>query len=206
MVDCGADWLGTLDEIAPHAIVLTHAHPDHAWGLKNGAPCPVYATQATWRDMRAYPIPQRRAIAPRQPVQIQGITFAAFSVEHSTRCPAVVYRITAGRVSVVYAPDVAYIPERTEALSGAAIYIGDGATLARPMIRKRGEHLIGHAPIRTQLSWCAKEGVPRAIFTHCGSQIVAGDESAAIEQVRGMGAQRGVDAELAYDGMIRVLR
>jgi hypothetical protein len=27
-----------------------------------------------------------------------------------------------------------------------------------------------------QIGWCAKEGVPRAIITHCGSEIVAGDE------------------------------
>jgi hypothetical protein len=26
------------------------------------------------------------------------------------------------------------------------------------------------------LTWCEKEGVPRAIITHCGSEIVTGDE------------------------------
>jgi ribonuclease BN (tRNA processing enzyme) len=38
MVDCGEDWLGNLDLINPHAIVITHGHPDHAFGLKEGAP------------------------------------------------------------------------------------------------------------------------------------------------------------------------
>ena len=32
MIDCGADWLGRLHGIVPTAIVLTHAHADHAGG------------------------------------------------------------------------------------------------------------------------------------------------------------------------------
>jgi glyoxylase-like metal-dependent hydrolase (beta-lactamase superfamily II) len=39
MIDCGLDWLGKFERLCPSAIVLTHAHPDHAWGLKDGAPC-----------------------------------------------------------------------------------------------------------------------------------------------------------------------
>lgn len=51
MIDCGADWLGRLDALAPGATMLTHAHPDHAGGLAAHAPCPVYATKEThWRN------------------------------------------------------------------------------------------------------------------------------------------------------------
>ena len=56
MIDCGFDWLELLDEVKPAAMVLTHAHPDHAWGLKNGAPCPVWATEETWKLIEGYPI------------------------------------------------------------------------------------------------------------------------------------------------------
>ncbi len=60
MIDCGADWLRRLRPIAPTAIVLTHAHADHAAGLVKGAPCPVYATAATWRLLARLAIRDRR--------------------------------------------------------------------------------------------------------------------------------------------------
>ncbi len=41
MIDCGADWLNRVDEIAPTAIVLTHAHRDHVARLRNGSAHPV---------------------------------------------------------------------------------------------------------------------------------------------------------------------
>jgi len=47
IVDCGNDWVGRIEALRPTAIVLTHGHPDHAWGLANGAPCAVYATAET---------------------------------------------------------------------------------------------------------------------------------------------------------------
>ena len=55
MLDCGADWLGRVVRLRPSAIVLTHAHPDHAAGLTDGAPCPVYATAETWDRIRRLP-------------------------------------------------------------------------------------------------------------------------------------------------------
>src|SRR5438477_103225 len=99
MIDCGLDWLGKLKRVSPNAIVLTHAHPDHAWGLK------------------------------------------------------------------------------------------------------QGKALIGHSPIRTQLTWCQKEGAPRAIITHCGSEIVIGDEREISAKIRSMAAERRVDVRIAYDRM-----
>ena len=97
MVDCGLDWLGKLERLHPTAIVLTHAHPDHAWGLQNGSPCPVHAPQKTWQTLKNCQIEDRRLIKERVPTKICGVTFEAFAVEHSILAPAVGYRISAGR-------------------------------------------------------------------------------------------------------------
>jgi phosphoribosyl 1,2-cyclic phosphodiesterase len=172
LVDCGADWLGKLERLRPKVILLTHAHPDHVSGLQDGFRGVVYTTAQTWERIQRYPIQHRKAVVPRRPFRIGRITFEAFTLEHSLIAPAVGYRITAGGVSVFFAPDLVSIHERSQALAGIALYIGDGASITRPLIRRRGKTLIGHASVRQQLDWCRGEGAMRVIITHCGSQIV----------------------------------
>jgi phosphoribosyl 1,2-cyclic phosphodiesterase len=205
MIDCGTDWLTSLHSVAPTAIVLTHAHPDHAFGLARGAPCPVYATAATWALIDAYPLDERLLVAPRAPFRVGGIGFEAFPVEHSLRAPAVGYRVSAGRHSFFYVPDVASIPDQRAALRGVDFYVGDGATIKRSMVRHRDHILIGHAPIAAQILWCAQEKVGRAVFTHCGSEIVRGEGRAVAARVRALGEAHGVEARLAHDGLTLTL-
>jgi ribonuclease BN (tRNA processing enzyme) len=201
MIDCGLDWVGKFERLHPSAIVLTHAHLDHAWGLRDGAPCPVHAPQKTWETLTRCRVEDRQVIKDRTPTKICGITFEAFAVEHSILAPAVGYRVSAGRARIFYVPDLVFIHERSAALKNVQIYIGDGATVTRSFIRRRGKILIGHSPVRTQLTWCEKEGVPLAIITHCGSEIVTGDERQLFANLRGIAAERGVEVRIAYDGM-----
>lgn len=204
MIDCGTSWLGKIEAIAPDAIVLTHAHNDHAEGLKEGTPCPVYATKKTWALINPFPIEKqsRRLITPHKRHRICGIQFEAFPVLHSVRCPAVGYRITCGKTRLFYAPDVAWIDKMDQALSRIDTYIGDGATITRSMIRKHKEteEIFGHANVRQQLTWCQKMGVPKMVVTHCGSDIVA-HEKAALPKIEALAKEREVAVKVAYDGM-----
>jgi phosphoribosyl 1,2-cyclic phosphodiesterase len=205
MIDCGADWLRRVHQMQPEAIVLTHAHPDHAWGLRKGAPCRVYATEETWRSISTFPVQDRATVYGRSPFRIHDIVFESFFVEHSILAPAVGYRITAGRSTIFYVPDLVYIHDSHEALSGICLYVGDGASLLRPIVRKRNGSLVGHAAIRTQLGWCRLEGVRKAVITHCGSEIVGADPRTVRRVVRGLGEDLGVDARIAFDGLTLTL-
>src|SRR6266508_3747992 len=206
MIDCGLDWRKGLARLRPSAIILTHAHPDHAAGLRDGAPCPVYSTEETWSAIAHYPIAEREIVEPRRPLLVRGIEFEAFPVEHSLRAPAVGWRVTAGRVAIFYAPDLVSVVDEKEALSGLDLYVGDGAAVTRSIIRRRDGRAIGHASIQAQPEWCAGAKVRRAVFTHCGSEIVKGDARASAAKVRALGRERGIEAWISHDGLELALR
>lgn len=203
MVDCGLDWQDLVFKLNPDAIVITHAHPDHAFGLQQGSPCNVYATQESWRIMKNFKIKpeQKHLMVARESVDIAGITFETFPVIHSIRAPGVGYRITAGKRTIFCVHDLIAIEERHEALRDVSLYIGDGASITRPLVRQKEGKLFGHTPISTQLGWCQKEGVPRMIVTHCGSQIVEHDGRTIAARVRALAKARGVEVKIAFDGM-----
>lgn len=209
LLDWGESWGARLRDVRPHAVLVTHAHPDHAFGLGEHVPCPVFATHASWERLGdRIPADKRHRLAERRRREIEGMHFEPFPVLHSLRAPAVGYRIEAGRVAIFYVPDVAWIPDRAEAFAGIRAYVGDGATVTREMVRrdrKSGE-IFGHANIRQQLGWCAKESVPEMIVTHCGSDIVGGDERQVGAEIRSLAEERGVEVSVAYDGMERVMR
>jgi phosphoribosyl 1,2-cyclic phosphodiesterase len=189
------------------AIVITHAHPDHVDGQKRGAPCPVYAPSAVWRTIGRWPIRQRYRLRSRVPTVVSGITFEVFPLDHSVIAPAAGYRVTAGTVTVFYGPDVLRIRHAAHALKGIRSYIGDGATIAPPIVRVERQKgiRVGHASMTTQLEWCAKAGVSRAIFTHSGRAIVAGPSLIAA-RVSELGRAQGIDTLVAHDGLHLTLR
>jgi phosphoribosyl 1,2-cyclic phosphodiesterase len=202
MIDCGTDWLREVYRLAPDAIVITHAHPDHVEGLRKGSPCPVYAPPTVWQTIASWPIEERHRLASRASADICGVRFEPFTLAHSVIAPAVGYRVTDGRRTIFYAPDVLRIRQTMAALKDVDLYIGDGATIERPIVRieRRKGVPVGHASIATQLDWCARAGVPRAIFTHCGRAIVAGARDVE-RRISDLGRARHVETTVAEDGL-----
>ena len=93
-------------------------------------------------------VPEQRKFA------VAGLLVEAWPVEHSVLAPAVGYRVTAGSRRIFYVPDVAHLPNLLAAGRDVDLYVGDGATLDRPLIRRRGvgSVRIGHATIRTDVN------------------------------------------------------
>jgi hypothetical protein len=163
LIDFGLDWLGRTGTMAADAVLLTHAHPDHAAGLRDGCPWPVHATAATWRAMGSYPITKKEVVRHRSPQEIAGMTVEAFPVEHSLRAPAVGYRINAGNAAIFYAPDLVSIRGRRAALAEVDLYVGDGAAIPRSIVRRRDGVQIGHASMCGRGEGeCARAGTGRA--------------------------------------------
>lgn len=206
LIDLGSNWSRPGRRLSADALVITHAHSDHVAAIRRGSPFPVYATAATWRLIGAWPIRTRRFLRAWTPCVIHGIQFEAVPVEHSVRAPAVGYRITVGRRTIFYVSDIAALRQPDRALAGVSMYVGDGASLTRPMLRRRDGKVIGHASIAAQLDWCVDAGICRAVFTHCGSEIVRAGHRQARSRVKQLGWARGIDADLACDGdSIRVV-
>jgi phosphoribosyl 1,2-cyclic phosphodiesterase len=155
----------------------------------------------TWSLLGSSPVQDRRTLPLGRPISIDHFVLRAFAVAHSMLSPAVGLRIRAGRSCVVYIPDVAEIPDRPLVLRGIDVYIGDGATVRRSMVRRKGRTFIGHAPIAAQLDWCEEAGVRQAIFTHCGSPIVRANAAQTDVLIRQLGLGHGMEARIAYDGL-----
>ena len=201
LIDCGEDWLGRFERFRPTAILLTHGHPDHAGGLRNGAACPVYASADTWRVIRTFPIAERCELPRQRPIMVGGFVVEAWPLQHSLNAPAVGFKILSPRGSLFYAPDVAALQRPRQTLQGVDLYIGDGAVVERSLVRRRGAALIGHANVATQLAWCKTNGITRAIFTHCGTGVVRSNPRRVEAIVRALGEAWDVRASLAHDGL-----
>jgi hypothetical protein len=83
--------------------------------------------------------------------------------------------------------DLVSIRGRRAALAEIDLCVGDGAAIMRSIVRQRNGVRIGHASVRAEFSGAASEEVERAIFSHCGSEIVRRDEVAASARVRELG-------------------
>ncbi|MEJ2201002.1 MAG: MBL fold metallo-hydrolase, partial [Desulfuromonadaceae bacterium] len=133
--------------------------------------------------------------------QFAGFSFEPIPLFHSLRAPAVALRINRENRTLLYAPDIAALTDPIRDLAGIDLYIGDGSTFDDSLRRMEGGQPCGHAPMEQQLDWCAMAGVPQVLFTHCGEEIVTGNETDLQNRVRALGQARNLKAAIAWDGL-----
>ncbi len=193
LIDYGKLRQHTLEELAPDAILITHAHPDHyAWLYEDlKTEIPVYLTRETLEYGKFRP-GNSRVIEPSAGFEICVFHCLAYIVLHSIRCPAVGYKVTAPDCTFIYNSDLVDIVEKESVLTGVDYYIGDGSGIKANLVRRRDDVLFGHTRTTTQINWCQKYGISNIIFTHLGKETIVKEDEFRIEHP---------EALLAYDGL-----
>ena len=149
-----------LAHIKPDWIVISHAHPDHAFGLLKVHPdVPVYMSQKSinvLRQKEGFSIENVKSFGRNVsgPLKLDKVfKIEVYPVEHSIRAPAVSMKIYCEGKTIFYSGDIAHDPMIIDHLKDVDLYIGDGSYLEKGNIRKKDGNLIGHASIRTPVSY-----------------------------------------------------
>lgn len=200
LLDAGSTWTGHLSALHPDWIAITHAHPDHAFALEEGTGVPVYVSAKSYELLKHYPVKNFRVFEPDEELRIGPFRVRPYEVVHSIRAPAVGFRIRAGATTIAYNPDIISIVKEHRVLAGVDVYIGDGASLTHPIVRRRGDALFGHTTVRAQLNWCKRYAIRRAYIVHCGKQLVQMQPAALQDRVDEL-AGPDLRATVAHDGM-----
>ena len=193
LIDYGMLHRYNLEELAPDALLITHAHPDHYAWLDRDIPTdiPVYLTEETLNYGKFRPA-NSRVIEPDKHIAAGSFKFLAYRVLHSIRCPAVGYKVKIQDKTLVYNPDLVDMANRAEVLADVDYYIGDGSAVKANLVRRRGEAIFGHTRMTTQINWCRRYGIEHIIFTHLGREAIAAEDEFARDHP---------EAILARDGM-----
>ncbi|HVF91146.1 MAG TPA: MBL fold metallo-hydrolase [Blastocatellia bacterium] len=178
------------------AILFTHAHADHCFGLDDTRPLmfrhgaiPCFASGITWEGLRRIysyvfepaPYPGLPRVVPHRiegPFNLFGLEVEALSVTHG-RLPVTAYRI--GRFA--YVTDCNLIPDETcDRLKGLDLLVIDALRLK--------EHPT-HMSLDQSLGYIRRLKPERALLTHISHDIKHAETGACLPE--------GV--EIAYDGL-----
>ena len=207
LIDYG-EFSPSLDELKPTEIVISHGHIDHVGGLKRVAEegredllgIPIYTTRDVAGKLRKLGFKNVTQIRRGKTFQIDGLKITALSVLHSIRYPAVGFLLEVGGKKIWYGPDFIWLKGYTKKLNGIDIWIGDGSSLTRDLIRRNEQgEIFGHLSVAKQVRLAEKVGAKLFIVTHLGKEGIEMKEDVLRRKLARMSDK--VKVILAKDGM-----
>jgi len=174
-------------------VLITHAHPDHYQDNLNEYTSNIWCSKVTAeiltkKNINVNVFEGKKTFGPFE-VLLQPVT-------HSLTAPANGYYVIYKDFKIAVFPDVL---EKPDNLDKTKIYIGDGASSDKDLVRYKNNKPFGHASIKTQLDWLIPEDIPNAIFTHFGKWAVTIDDDKVLEKIKELSKDR-VAVQVATDG------
>ena len=175
LFDFGETWA---QEPLPNvdAIWISHAHPDHIGGLDGRVvDIPIFCSAVTKslfpEGLKANDV---HIVEHKREFDLLRWRALPFPVTHSIRAPATGLRLVVDGQVIVLPSDVLYFENADDLMKDAILYIADGSTLEKSLVRKHKEtgELFGHAALRQQLRWCQKYRVPLLFAIHYGKEPI----------------------------------
>jgi len=203
IIDMGESWLEEKLDALPggdYPIIITHAHPDHLFGLRNlnlkGRT--VYISGASlaseyWIEEKdkGYEGLDPQVFHRQGVFALEGRRCVAVPILHSIKAPNQALFFEFCGKKICHATDVLSIrkADRDKYLKNIDIYIGDGSSLRKTLIHFRKKEAkmgkpYGHASVKRQLQWARDANVKCCIFTHWGSEAINMGEKALEEEVQ----------------------
>jgi len=180
LLDMGHEDLAQRIQEKLNAVCLTHAHHDHVDGLaKLPKDVPLLMHRKTWGNLMEYQPDLAKELSEREVhlyncynvIKVGDAKVRWLPVTHSNKFHTYALRLDR---NILYSPDLGEIEDQW--LKGISVWIIDGESLKRDVVKEKGEEEARHQSIMHSLKQAKQAEIPQVIVTHIGHIGIKSDD------------------------------